>query len=122
LRRLTNRPPRRPVFNRRHLAIQLKSRAKSKLVISQSAGETPAVLTASPRDESVRLADKMAVLHDAFTQERVLSGKQILHESVAAFVHVPRCTGEMMIDSHPRRAAEIICNGKNFIGRFTLAE
>jgi hypothetical protein len=62
------------------------------------------------------------LLHDALTQQLVFSGEQVLHKIVTAFVRVARGSGEMMIDSHPRGAAEIICDRKNFIGRFTLAE
>ena len=57
----------------------------------QSAGETPA-----------RPTGKMPVLHDALTKHLVLSGEQILHEIVAAFVDVASGSREMMIDSHPR--------------------
>jgi hypothetical protein len=41
-------------------------------------------------------------LHDAFADEFVFSGEQILHKSVAAFVDIARRSGEMMIDSRPR--------------------
>jgi hypothetical protein len=64
----------------------------------------------------------MAVLHNALTQQRVFSGEQILHKIITALVGVARGAGEMMIDSHARRSAEIIRDGKNFVGRFTLAE
>ena len=56
-----------------------------------SAGETPAGPTG-----------KMPVLHHALTQQLVLSGEQILHEIVAAFIGIARSAGEMMIDSHAR--------------------
>src|SRR4029453_16137913 len=85
-------------------------------------GEAPAGLTASPRDESVRLADKMAVLHDAVAQELVFSGEQILHQNVAALVHVTHCAREMMIDSRPSRTTEIICDRENLVRGFALAE
>jgi hypothetical protein len=62
------------------------------------------------------------LLHNALTQQLVLSGEQILHKIVTAFIGVARSAGEMMIDSHTRRSAEIIRNGKNFVGRFTLAK
>src|SRR6266540_2482165 len=76
-----------------------------------SAGETP---TGPTR--------KMAALHHALTQHLVLSGEQILHEIVTAFIGIAGSAGEMMIDSHARRPAEIIRNGKDLVGRFTLAE
>jgi hypothetical protein len=41
-------------------------------------------------------------LHDAFADEFVFSGEQLLHEIVTALVYVARCAGEMMIDSRPR--------------------
>jgi len=63
-----------------------------------------------------------AALHHSFAQQLVLSGKQILHEIVTASIRVARGAGEMMIDSHSRRAAEIIRNGKNFIGWLPLTE
>ena len=62
------------------------------------------------------------LLDHAVAQQFVLSGKQILHEIVTAFIGVARNAGEMMIDSHARRPAEIIRDGKNFVGRFSLAE
>ena len=62
------------------------------------------------------------LLHHALTQQLVFSGEQILHEIVTAFIGIARGAGEMMIDSHTRRPAEIIRNGKNFVGWFTLAE
>jgi hypothetical protein len=62
------------------------------------------------------------LLHHALTQQFVLSGEQILYEIVTAFIGIARSAGEMMIDSHARRPAEIIRNGKDFVGRFTLAE
>src|SRR4029077_272357 len=65
---------------------------------------------------------KIAVLHNPVAQEFVLPCKQLLHESVTAFVHVARCAGEMLIDSHSRRATKIICKYQNFIGRFALTE
>jgi hypothetical protein len=74
-----------------------------------SAGETPA----GP-------AAKMATLHYPSAQQFVLSGQQILHESVAALVRVARCAGKMLIDSHPGGATKIICNRENFIGWFPL--
>src|SRR5436190_974060 len=77
----------------------------------QSAGETPAGPTG-----------KMPVLHDALTQHLVLSGEQILHEIVTAFVGIARGAGEMMIDPHPGGSTKIICHGKNFIGWFALAK
>ena len=46
-------------------------------------------------------------LHDPVAQQLVLSGKQILHEIVPAFVSIARGAGEMMIDSHARQPAEI---------------
>jgi hypothetical protein len=61
-------------------------------------------------------------LHNALTQHLVLSGEQILHEIVTTFIGIARSAGEMMIDSHARRSAEIIRNGKDFVGRFTLVE
>jgi hypothetical protein len=64
----------------------------------------------------------MRVLHHALTQQLVLSSEQILHEIVTSFIGIARGAGEMMIDSHARRPAEIIRNGKDFVGRFTLAE
>ena len=64
----------------------------------------------------------MAVLHHALTQQLVFSSEQILNEIVTAFIGVARGAGEMMIDSHPRRPAEIIRDGKNFVSRLTLAE
>ena len=65
---------------------------------------------------------KMRVLHHALTQQLVLSGKQILNKIVTALIGVVGGAGEMMIDSHPRRPAEIIRNGKDFVGWFALAE
>ena len=62
------------------------------------------------------------LLHHALTQQLVLSGEQILHEIVTAFIGIAGSAGEMMIDSHARRSAEIIRNGKDFVGRFTLVE
>jgi len=41
---------------------------------------------------------------------------------VTAFVHIPYGAREVMIDPHMGRTAKIICNGKNFVSRFTLAE
>src|SRR5262249_49867812 len=61
-------------------------------------------------------------LHNAVAQHRMLSGEQILHEIITAFIRVARSAREMMVDSHSRRPTEIICNGKNFARRFTLAE
>jgi len=61
-------------------------------------------------------------LHHALAQQLVFSGEQILHEIVTALIGVARGACEMMIDSHARRSAEIIRNGKDFGGRFTLAE
>src|SRR5438552_10616044 len=61
-------------------------------------------------------------LHNALTQQFVFSGEQILHEIETAFIGVARGAGEMMIDSHARRPAEIIRNGKNFVGWFTAAQ
>jgi hypothetical protein len=61
------------------------------------------------------------LLHYALTQQLVFSGEQLLHEIVTAFIRIARGAGEMMIDSHPGGAAKIICDGKNFVGRFTLA-
>ena len=55
-------------------------------------------------------------------QEFVFSSQQLLHEIVAAFVDVAGCAGKVIVDSHSRGAAEIICDGKDFIGRFTLTE
>ena len=52
----------------------------------------------------------------------MLSGEQILHEIVTTFIRIAPGAGEMMIDSDARRSAEIIRNGKNFVGRFTLVE
>src|SRR5437764_8262639 len=77
----------------------------------ESAGETPASPTGN-----------MPVLHDALTQHLVLSGEQILHEIVTAFISVARGAGEMMIDSHPGGSAKIICDGENFIGWFPLTK
>ena len=37
-------------------------------------------------------------LHNALAQQLVLPSQQFLHQIVAAFVHVARCPGEMMID------------------------
>src|SRR5437016_8806310 len=76
-----------------------------------SAGETP---TGPTR--------KVRVLHNALPQQLVFSGEQILHEIVTALIGVARGAGEMMIDSHARRPAEIIRNGKDFVGRSALAE
>src|SRR6266513_6340008 len=64
----------------------------------------------------------MRVLHNTLTQHLVLSGEQVLHKIVTAFIRVARGASEMMIDSHPGGAAKIICDGKNFIGWFPLAE
>src|SRR6266436_9933411 len=64
----------------------------------------------------------MRVLHNTLTQHLVLSGEQILHKIVTAFIRVAHGAGEMMIDSHPGGAAKIICDGKNFIGWFPLTE
>ena len=52
----------------------------------------------------------------------MFSGEQLLHQLIAAPVHVAHCAGEMMIDSRLRRAAEIICDAENFIRRFPLAK
>jgi hypothetical protein len=76
-----------------------------------STGETPAGPTA-----------KMAVLHNALTQQFVFTGEQFLHEIVTAFVRVARCASEVVVDSHARGAAEIIRDGENFVGWFTLTE
>src|ERR1700757_3062465 len=62
------------------------------------------------------------LLHDAVTQQLVLSNKQILHEIVPALVRVAHCAGEMMVDSRACRATEIICDRKNFISRLALTE
>ena len=69
-----------------------------------------------------RCCARRVQLHNSVAQELVFSGEQILHESVAAFIRVTHCAGEMMIDSHPSRTTEIICDGENFIRGFTLAE
>src|SRR5262249_762700 len=61
-------------------------------------------------------------LHNPLAQQLVFSGEQILHHIVTALIGVARGTGKMMINSHARRPAEIIRNGNNFIGWFTLAE
>src|SRR2546421_4638143 len=74
------------------------------------------------RRDARRPPRKMRVLHNALTQQLVLSGEQILHKIVTAFIRVERGAGEMMIDSHPGGAAKIICDGKNFIGWFPLTE
>src|SRR5262245_10075949 len=76
-----------------------------------SAGETPT----GP-------IGKKRVLHNPLPQQLVFSGKQILHEIITAFIGVAGGAGEMMIDSHSRRATEIIRNGKNFVSGFTLAD
>src|SRR6266436_7977378 len=65
---------------------------------------------------------KMRALHNTLTQHLVFPGEQILHKIVTAFIRVARRAGEMMIDSHPGGAAKIICDGKNFVSRFTLVE
>ena len=69
--------------------------------------------------ESGKLPD---LLHNPIAQEFVFSSQQILHEIVAAFVYVARCAGKVVVDSHSRGAAKITCDGKDFIGRLTLAE
>jgi hypothetical protein len=61
-------------------------------------------------------------LYNPAAQEFMFSSQQLLHEIVAAFVHVARCAGKVIVGSHSRRAAKIICHGKDFIGRFTLTE
>jgi hypothetical protein len=61
-------------------------------------------------------------LDDAFAQEFVFTSEQILHKNVAALIHVTRCSSKMMIDSHPRGSAEIVCNRDNLIRGFSLAE
>jgi hypothetical protein len=65
---------------------------------------------------------EMPVLHNALTKQGVLSGEQILHEIVTASIGVEGGAGKMMIDSHARRPAEIIRNGKDFVSRFTLTD
>jgi len=52
----------------------------------------------------------------------VLSGKQILHELITAPVNILMRAGEVIVDPHARRAAEIICDRKNFVSRFALAK
>ena len=52
----------------------------------------------------------------------MFSGEQLLHKIVPALIRAARGAGEMIIDSHPGRATEIICDGKNFIGWFPLTE
>ena len=52
----------------------------------------------------------------------MLSGEQILHEIETPFVGIACGACEMMIDSHLRRTAEIIRDGKNFVRRFALAQ
>ena len=74
------------------------------------------------RETLTRLRAKRARLHHAVAQEFVLSGKQILHELVAALVRVVRCAREVIVDPHAGGAAEIIRDRKNFIGRFALAK
>jgi hypothetical protein len=59
-------------------------------------------------------ARRARYLHHILTQHLVLSGEQILHEIVTTFIGIARGAGEMMIDSHAGRSAEIIRNGKNF--------
>ena len=66
--------------------------------------------------------DPQSDLHDPLPQQLVLPGEQILHEIITAFIRVARSAREMMVDSHSRRPTEIIRNGKNFAGRFTLAD
>src|SRR6266446_1876744 len=66
----------------------------------ESTGQTPAGPTR-----------KMRVLYNALTQHLVLSGEQVLHKIVTAFIRVAHGAGEMMIDSHPGGAAKIIRDG-----------
>src|SRR5262249_14140293 len=75
-----------------------------------------------PQSPGAVQMNRRYLLHNALTQQLVLSSEQILHEIETSFVGVARCASKMMIDSHARRPAEIIRNGKNFICRFTLAE
>src|SRR5439155_15035135 len=74
------------------------------------------------RDAPPAPTRKMRVLHNTLTQHLVLSGEQILHKIVTGFIGIARGAGEMLIDSHARRVAEIIRDGKNFVSRFTLVE
>src|SRR4029077_18143956 len=61
-------------------------------------------------------------LHDAFTQELVFTGKQILGELITASVGIAARAGKMMIDSRTRGTTKIICDRKDFVARFTLAK
>ena len=69
--------------------------------------------------ESGKLPD---LLHNPIAQEFVFSSQQLLHEIVAAFIYIARRAGKVVIDSHSRRAAKIICYGKDFIDWLTLTE
>jgi hypothetical protein len=66
----------------------------------QSAGETPADSTG-----------KMPVLHHALPQQLVLSGQQILHDIITAFIGVARGAGEMMINLQARGVTKVTVSG-----------
>jgi hypothetical protein len=50
-------------------------------------------------------------LHDAFAQNFVFSGQQILGELVTTSINVSAGAGKVIIDSHTRRSTEIIGEG-----------
>jgi len=62
------------------------------------------------------------LLDHAVAQQLVLSGKQILHEIVTAFVSIARGAGEMMVDPHFGGTTEITRNRKDFGGRLTRVD
>ena len=52
----------------------------------------------------------------------MFSGQQFLGQIVAGAIGIARSSGEMMVDSHFRRATEIVRHRKDFVRRLTRVD